>query len=74
MISHIITLNLLRLNGQEGRDFVMVFVLCPMPRIQPGQPSGATKELLTSEFPLWLSGNDLTSIHEAVGSIPGLAQ
>ena len=26
------------------------------------------------EFPLWFSGNDLTSIHEDVCSIPGLAQ
>ena len=26
------------------------------------------------EFPLWLSGNELTSIHEDIGSIPGLHQ
>ena len=26
------------------------------------------------EFLLWLSGNNLTSIHEDSGSIPGLAQ
>ena len=26
------------------------------------------------EFPLWLSSNDLTSIHEDVGSILGPAQ
>ena len=26
------------------------------------------------EFPLWLSSNELTSIHEDVGSIPGLTQ
>ena len=26
------------------------------------------------KFPLWLSSNSLTTIHENVGSIPGLAQ
>ena len=26
------------------------------------------------EFPLWLNGNKLTSIHEVVNSIPGLTQ
>ena len=33
----------------------------------------ACKELLR-EFPLWLSGNSPTSIHEDAGALPGLAQ
>ena len=31
------------------------------------------KNKLVLEFPLWLSSNKLTSIHEDVGLIPGLA-
>ena len=47
---------------------------------QGGGPSGtvATARWLFTcnegEFPLWLSSNELTSIHEDSGSIPGLAQ
>ena len=29
---------------------------------------------MAEEFPLWLSGNESTSIHKDAGSIPGLAQ
>ena len=31
-------------------------------------------ESYVSEFPLWISENNLTSIHEDAGSIPGLTQ
>ena len=36
--------------------------------------SGVAIKRKLREFPLWLSGNELTSIHENAGLIPGLAQ
>ena len=33
-----------------------------------------SKKKKVEEFPLWLSGKNLTSIHEDVGLIPGLDQ
>ena len=43
-----------------------VFVFCKLIVIQIKKKKG--------EFPSWLSRNDLTSIHQDTGLIPGLAQ
>lgn len=45
VILHVISPNPLRQKRHEGRDFVTVFALCPVPRTEPGTVTRA-RELL----------------------------
>ena len=46
----------------------------PLPKREISSWGASLKDRSKKEFPLWLSGNKLTSIHEDSGSIPGPIQ